>query len=118
MQRGICKLCLNDADLCKSHYVSKALYNLARHKGTNPIMVFLLALGVAETNVDETLCNLNEAFALPPMRGEMSVKFGEEYASFEVVNRDGRFRAFGDGTACACEAGGQVLHLFRYRRWP
>ena len=42
MQRGICKLCLLDADLCDSHYMPRAMYKYNRAEQLNtphPVMV-------------------------------------------------------------------------------
>ena len=33
--RGVCKLCLKEADLCKSHYMPRALYPTKRHKSAS-----------------------------------------------------------------------------------
>ena len=39
MKRGACKLCLNEADLQRSHYLGRALYVLARDDGKLPILM-------------------------------------------------------------------------------
>ncbi len=39
MKRGTCKLCLNEADLQRSHFLVRALYKLSSDDGELPILM-------------------------------------------------------------------------------
>jgi len=79
MKRGICKLCLKDADLCDSHYVSKAVYALLRANGDQPIMMTASFATLTDRQVKKPLLCLDceQRFS----------KHGENYA-LSLVNRD------------------------------
>lgn len=79
MKRGICKLCLNEGDLCDSHYVSKAVYALLRTKGDQPIIVSESFATLTDRQVKKPLLcfNCEQCFS----------KNGENYA-LSLVNRD------------------------------
>jgi hypothetical protein len=83
MQRGICKLCLIDADLCSSHYLCRALYRLSRTNGDDPIMSSSLFILPTDLQVqDYVFCR------------ECERRFdegGENYA-MRLVNRKTEFR--------------------------
>lgn len=85
MTHGICKLCLKEADLCDSHYVSKALYGLARINGDQPIMMSPSFATLTDRQVKKPLLcfDCEQRFS----------KNGENYALSLINREDNIFKA-------------------------
>lgn len=83
MPRGICKLCLKDADLRRSHYLGKALYRLNSTDGDLPIFASTkLVIQDQKQIADYVLCSPCE---------QLFSKHGEDYV-FRMVNRKNEFK--------------------------
>lgn len=55
--RGICKLCLREKDLCKSHFLPAAVYDLLRTRDKEPVvLVDGLAMHSSRQAQDYLLC--------------------------------------------------------------
>ncbi len=80
--QGICKLCLQDRELQKSHYLPKALYRLCRSDGKNPIIATSTVVEFSQKQMwKPLLCKECE---------DLLNKRGEKY-TLEMVHRGDRF---------------------------
>jgi hypothetical protein len=79
---GICKLCLTHQNLQKSHYLPKALYNLCRQDGRNPIVATSTVVDFSQKQMwKHLLCKKCE---------DLLSKRGERY-TLNLVHRGDRF---------------------------
>ncbi len=83
MRRGICRLCLAEADLCDSHYLGRRLYALLRTDGEQPVRMSPSRIIRTDQQIkDYLLC------------AECERRFndrGERYAT-TMVNQFGNFK--------------------------
>jgi hypothetical protein len=84
MERGTCKLCLKEADLCNSHYLGKAFYSLATDVDGPPVIVTptVAIQGVRQVKTPLLCYDCEQRFR----------RDGEDYA-MTMVNRNSHFKA-------------------------
>ena len=88
---GTCKLCLEDKELCKSHFMPQALFDLCRAPGLEPVVLTQkVIMQTSRQTTDYLLCQscediLNEggeSWVLPKL-----AKFEGEFPLYEIVQK-------------------------------
>jgi hypothetical protein len=82
MERGTCRLCLKGADLQDSHFLSKALYKIARKRGGSVVKTPELFIQISNQVHDYLLCRDCE---------QLFTKNGEDYVMPLVKQNEGDF---------------------------
>ena len=82
VKRGSCKLCLEEADLCNSHYLGRRMYSLIRKLGDRIIML-------SPSRIMPTDMQITDYLVCSTCEQKFSNR-GEKYAT-SLVNRGGSF---------------------------